>query len=161
MFYDKLQRLSFRFFDANQSGSIINRVAGDVQAVRMFVDGVLIQVITVIISLAIYLSYMISLQPLLTLACLATTPLLWIGAAIFSRLVRPAYQENSKLVDRVMLVLSENIQGQAVVKGFGRADAENQKFRDATNNVRKQKTVSFLSSRGSSRSWESSRSSTC
>ena len=68
--YDKLQRLSFRFFDANQSGSIINRVAGDVQAVRMFVDGVLIQVVTVIISLGIYLSYMISLQPLLTLACL-------------------------------------------------------------------------------------------
>src|SRR5262249_15542395 len=36
--YNKLQRLSFRFFDANQSGSIINRVAGDVQAVRQFVD---------------------------------------------------------------------------------------------------------------------------
>ena len=50
--YDKLQRLSFRFFDANQSGSIINRVAGDVQAVRMFVDGVMIQVLTVILSLA-------------------------------------------------------------------------------------------------------------
>ena len=45
--YDKLQRLSFRFFDANQSGSIINRVAGDVQAVRMFVDGVVIQFLTV------------------------------------------------------------------------------------------------------------------
>ena len=141
--YDKLQRLSFRFFDANQSGSIINRVAGDVQAVRMFVDGVLIQVITVIISLGIFLSYMISLQPLLTLACLATTPLLWIGAAIFSRLVRPAYQENSKLIDRVMLVLSENIQGQAVVKGFGRADAENQKFDTATGNVRQQKDGIF------------------
>lgn len=141
--YDKLQRLSFRFFDANQSGSIINRVAGDVQAVRMFVDGVLIQVVTVIISLGIYLSYMISLQPLLTLACLATTPLLWIGAAIFSRLVRPAYQQNSKLIDRVMLVLSENIQGQAVVKGFGRADAENQKFDTATGNVRQQKDGIF------------------
>src|SRR5690606_37594272 len=35
--YDKVQRLSLRFFDANRSGSIINRVAGDVQAVRMFV----------------------------------------------------------------------------------------------------------------------------
>jgi ABC-type multidrug transport system fused ATPase/permease subunit len=137
--YDKLQRLSFRFFDANQSGSIINRVAGDVQAVRMFVDGVLIQVITVIISLGIYLSYMISLQPLLTLACLATTPFLWIGAAIFSKLVRPAYQENSKLIDRVMLVLSENIQGQAVVKGFGRAAAECQKFDVATDSVQQQK----------------------
>src|SRR5690606_33743247 len=29
--YDKLQVLSFRFFDRNSSGSIINRVTGDVQ----------------------------------------------------------------------------------------------------------------------------------
>jgi ATP-binding cassette, subfamily B, bacterial len=53
--YNKLQRLSFRFFDANQSGSIINRVAGDVQAVRQFVDGVILQVLTVLLSLAFYL----------------------------------------------------------------------------------------------------------
>ena len=33
--YDKLQRLSFRFFDANTTGSIITRVTGDVQSVRM------------------------------------------------------------------------------------------------------------------------------
>ncbi len=82
--YDKLQRLSFRFFDANQSGSIINRVAGDVQAVRMFIDGVVIQVITVIISLAVFMTYMFRINVWLTLACLATTPLLWICGYIFS-----------------------------------------------------------------------------
>src|SRR4051812_4445320 len=32
--YEKLQRLSFRFFDANATGSIINRVTSDVQSVR-------------------------------------------------------------------------------------------------------------------------------
>ncbi len=32
--YDKLQRLSFRFFDANTTGSIITRVTGDVQSVQ-------------------------------------------------------------------------------------------------------------------------------
>jgi ABC-type multidrug transport system fused ATPase/permease subunit len=41
--FDKLQRLSFRFFDENASGSIFNRVTGDVQSVRSFVDGVLLQ----------------------------------------------------------------------------------------------------------------------
>ena len=41
--YAKLQQLSFRFYDANASSSIINRVTGDVQSVRMFVDQVLIQ----------------------------------------------------------------------------------------------------------------------
>ncbi|MGC4005420.1 MAG: ABC transporter ATP-binding protein [Pirellulales bacterium] len=137
--YDKLQRLSFRFFDANQSGTIINRVTGDVQAVRMFIDGVLIQVITVVISLGIYLAYMLSIAPGLTAACLATTPLLWIGAAILLRMVRPAYQVNSALVDHVMLVLSENVQGQSVVKGFGRADVENAKFDRASRGARSER----------------------
>ncbi|HTU27440.1 MAG TPA: ABC transporter transmembrane domain-containing protein, partial [Pirellulales bacterium] len=71
--YDKLQRLSFRFFDANAASSIINRVAGDVQAMRLFVDGVIIEVLTVLLSLAVYLAYMLSIHVGLTLASLATT----------------------------------------------------------------------------------------
>ncbi len=51
--YDKLQRLSFRFFDANTTGSIITRVTGDVQAVRMFVDQVLIQSVIMAVSLVV------------------------------------------------------------------------------------------------------------
>ena len=97
--YDKLQRLSFRFFDANQSGSIINRVAGDVQAVRMFIDGVIIQVLTVALSLAVYLAYMLSVHVPLTLACLATTPLLWWAAVRFSR-TRAARVFAQQRVDR-------------------------------------------------------------
>jgi ABC-type multidrug transport system fused ATPase/permease subunit len=61
--YDKLQRLSFRFFDANNTGSIITRVTGDVQSVRMFVDQVLIQSVIMVISLTVYIVYMASLSP--------------------------------------------------------------------------------------------------
>ena len=52
--YEKLQRLSFRFFDANSTGSIITRVTGDVQSVRMFVDQVLMQSVITGISLTVY-----------------------------------------------------------------------------------------------------------
>ncbi len=141
--YDKLQRLSFRFFDANQSGSIINRVAGDVQAVRMFVDGVVIQFITVVLSLAVYLAYMFSLHVPLTLACLATTPLLWWRALMFSKTVKPAYARNSKLVDHLVLTLAENIQAVHVVKGFGREREEIAKFTAANRATRDQKNWIF------------------
>ena len=53
--YDKLQRLSFRFFDANASGTIINRVTGDVQNLRLFVDGVIIQGVILVLSLVVRL----------------------------------------------------------------------------------------------------------
>jgi ABC-type multidrug transport system fused ATPase/permease subunit len=141
--YNKLQRLSFRFFDANQSGSIINRVAGDVQAVRSFVDGVVLQALTVLLSLCVYLGYMLSVHVPLTLACLATTPLLWICSIIFSRSVRPEYFKNSDLVDRLILTLSENVQGVQVVKGFGREQQEIDKFVTVNRAVLDQKRKIF------------------
>ena len=50
---------------------------GDVQSVRMFVDQVLMQSVIMVVSLTAYVVYMASLSPSLTVACLATTPVLW------------------------------------------------------------------------------------
>ncbi|MEM8738385.1 MAG: ABC transporter ATP-binding protein [Planctomycetota bacterium] len=137
--YDKLQRLSFRFYDANESGSIINRVTGDVQMVRMFVDKVLIQVLMLVISLAFFAGYMFTLHVKLTLACLATTPIIWGLTAWFSRLVKPAYRKNRELFDRAIRVLSENTQGVHVVKGFARQGREIESFNAASDAVAEQK----------------------
>jgi len=136
--YEKLQRLSFRFFDANNTGSIITRVTSDVQAVRMFVDQVLIQSVIMGVSLTIYVIYMASLHPGLTLACLATTPVLWILAAWFSRQVQPAMAHNRTLVERMVQLFAESIQGIAVTKGFGREAESRAKFEAANNAVLRQ-----------------------
>jgi len=137
--YDKLQRLSFQFFDDNESGSIINRVTTDVQSVRLFVDGVIIESLTIILSLGFFLAYMLRLNWKLTLACLATTPVMWVGVVIFSRMVRPAYRKNRTLMDRLVLTLQETLLGIRVVKGFNREAQQMEKF-DADNAaVRNQK----------------------
>jgi ATP-binding cassette subfamily B protein len=132
--YEKLQRLSFRFYDANTTGSIITRVTSDVQNVRMFVDQVLIQSLIMVISLTVYVIYMASLSPGLTVACLATTPLLWLMAAAFSRKIQPEYARNRTLVDKMVQILTESIQGIVVTKGFGR-EAENRAYFDAANDA--------------------------
>lgn len=141
--YDKLQRLSFRFFDNHRSGSIINRVTGDVQAVRMFVDGVVVQMLAVALSLVVYLYYMLRLHVGLTLAALATTPLLWLAAVMFSRRVRPAYQRGSELTDDLVLRLSEAVQGIHVVKGFAREEEQIARFAQANRAVEMQKDGIF------------------
>lgn len=141
--YDKLQRLSFHFFDANESSSLINRAAGDVTSVRNFVDGVLIRVLTVTLTLVIYLAYMFNIHAGLTLACLATTPLLWIVAVLFSRRVQPAYRQASELVDKAVTTVVENVQGVHVVKGFGREPQEIAKFAAANRQIRQQRARIF------------------
>ncbi len=141
--YDKLQRLSFRFFDANTTSSIITRVTSDVQSVRMFVDQVLIQSVIMVISLTVYVAYMINLSPPLTLACLATTPLLWVLAAWHTRRTQPEYAHNRTLVERMIQVFVENIQGVAVTKAFGRETEARARFEAANNAVLAQQHVIF------------------
>ena len=141
--YDKLQRLSFRFFDANESGSIINRVTSDVQGLRTFVDVVLLETIIITLSLAAYITYMAQIHLPLTIACLATTPLIYILVTIFSRIVRPAYRKNRKLFDNAVTVLSENVQGVHVVKGFGLQHQQTQTFSHANATVASHKKSIF------------------
>lgn len=133
--YDKLQRLSFRFYDANASGAIINRVTGDVRAVGMFMEQVLMQGVVLVVSLLVYFAYMMAIHPTLTLACLAPTPILWFTTKRFSQTVRPAFLENRTLFDDLILKLSENLRGIHVVKGFAREGDEIERFRTRNHKV--------------------------
>ncbi len=54
------------------------------------------------------------------LVILATTPVLAIVTAWFSRLIQPRYQRNRELVDRMVQFFAESIQGIQVTKAFGR-----------------------------------------
>lgn len=137
--YAKLQSMSFRFFDETASGSIINRVTGDVQNTRLFIDGVIIQGLVMILSLAFYLVYMVGIHAPLTLACLCSTPLLWLFTSIFTRRMRPLYKESRELADDLTLTFSETLQGIQVVKGFAREPEMTRRFGEANRRVRNQK----------------------
>ena len=126
--FDKLQHLSFRFFDENASGSIINRVTGDVQSVRTFVDGVLLPGTMTILSLSAYVAYMLRTEAWLTLACLVPTPAVWFLTSRFLRWSRPMYRESRVLNDDMVLAMSEGIHGIQVTKVFGREDHDLAKF---------------------------------
>jgi ATP-binding cassette subfamily B protein len=141
--YDKMQRLSFRFFDANASGSIINRVSGDVQQVRAFIDAVLLPSIIMVLSLGIYLFFMLQKHVGLTFACLSTTPVLWVMTRAFSKRVRPLYRKNRRLMDDMILALSEGLQGVQVTKGFGREKQELARFVAKNVEVRDQQQRQF------------------
>lgn len=142
--YAKLQVLSFCFYDAGESSSIINRAAGDANNVRNFIDGVIIRLITVILTLTVYLIYMMQMHPMLTLACLATTPFLWASAVMFSAIVQPAYRRASELGDVMIRTLVENLQGIQVVKAFAREAEQAEKFETANHNIRDLKNSIFF-----------------
>jgi ATP-binding cassette subfamily B protein len=141
--YDKLQRLSFRFFDSNASGTIINRVTGDVQNLRLFVDGVLLQSLIMTVTLALVLIYMLQLHVMLTVVCLISSPVLLIMTLVFSHYVHPAYARNRDLVDSMIGVLTESVQGIQVIKGFALEGEERKRFGKIAADVRDQQNSLF------------------
>ena len=141
--YDKMQRLSFRFFDSKTSGSLINRVTGDVQTTRMFVQEVMIRTIILSVTLIVFLIFMLGINVRLTLACLLPTPLIWYFAALYGRVVNPQYRKNRELTDDLVACMVESIQGIHVIKGFAMQDEEIRHFSRLNREVRDQKQRIF------------------
>ncbi len=142
--YARLQRLSFRFFDVHGSNSIFNRVTGDVQNTRLFVDGVLLQGINMAITLVTYGFFMWRIQPGLTLACLSVTIPLWGVARFYSARLRPEYLRNRELTDDMILLFSETVRGMQTVKGFAAEDLQRKRFEEANDRVSSQQRRIFL-----------------
>jgi ATP-binding cassette, subfamily B, bacterial len=141
--YAKLQRLSFRFFEVNGSSSIFNRLTGDVQNTRLFVDGVVLQGINMVITLAAYFVFMWAIHPALTVACLSVTiPLAWM-TQYYSQRLRPGYLRNRDLSDNLVQIFTESILGIQTIKGFAAEANRLQKFEEANNQVSDQQKRIF------------------
>jgi ATP-binding cassette subfamily B protein len=142
--FDKLLRLGHGFFQRNTSGSIINRVTADVQSLRSFIDGVLLQGALLVFTLAVCVAYMVHVHVALTIACLAPTPLIWFATSWFSRWARPAYERSRALSDAMVLAMSEGVKGIRVTKTFGAEAHELERFRRHNRAVRDQQEQIFL-----------------
>jgi ATP-binding cassette subfamily B protein len=141
--YAKLQRLSFRFFDVHGSNSIFNRVTGDVQNTRLFVDGVLLQGVNMVMTLAAYAFFMWRIEPRLTMACLSVSLPLWGVAHVYSTRLRPGYMRNRELTDKMVLSFSESIRGMQTVKGFAAEPYQIRRFEAANDEVSAQQRKIF------------------
>ena len=141
--YARLQRLSFRFFEVNGSSSIFNRVTGDVQNTRLFVDGVVLQGLNMVVTLVAYFFFMWRIHPGLTLACLSVTPVLWAVTHYYSQRLRPGYLRNRELYDNLVALFSENIRGMQTIKGFAAEKHQDARFAQGNDEVSAQQQKVF------------------
>lgn len=118
--YDKLQSLSFAFFDDHDTGQIINRISGDALRVRVFIEGVLIRAVVALASFAIFVVWMLSANPWLTAAVVLVLPLQAAIVLRYGRRTKPRFRHHAELVDRLIHRFQESIAGVRVVRVFGR-----------------------------------------
>jgi ABC-type multidrug transport system fused ATPase/permease subunit len=141
--YAKLQHLSFGFFDTHGSNSIFNRVTGDAQNTRLFVDGVILQGVTTVLTLVAYAAYMGRIHAGLTCACLSVAVPLALVTSYYSGRLRPQYLRNRELSDQMVLVFTESVRGMQTVKGFAAEPFQVRRFTEANDQVTAQQRRIF------------------
>jgi len=128
--YERAQYLPMRFYDKTSTGSVINRISGDSNAIQSFMLNVSQNVVIQSFKLVGIIVIMLIKDPTLTLLSLIPVPLVVIGARIFSKKIRPFYLRIWRRWTAVTSVLTDTIPGIRVVKSFTNEKNTTKRFSD-------------------------------
>jgi len=126
--YEKLQFLSFRYYDRAKTGDLMSRLTGDLEAIRNFVGFGFAQLLNLVLMVTFGMAVMMSIHWQLTLITLITIPFLAGVALKFEAKIHPAFQEMRQALSSLTTAVQENITGVRTVKAFAREPHEVEKF---------------------------------
>ncbi len=126
--YSHLLRLSFRFFDRNQTGQLMSRATVDLQNVRFFLGYGLIFLIQHILTVVGVTVLLFLIDWRLALIALAITPLLIAVAWRYSHVSHPVLRDVQQRLADMTTVAEESIVGVNVVKSFAQEDPQEARF---------------------------------
>jgi ATP-binding cassette subfamily B protein len=127
--YSHFVRLSFGFYDRNQTGQLMSRATVDLQSVRFFLGYGLVFFFQNILTVASVTVVLFFFEWRLALIVLAVTPFLILLAYRYSHIAHPTLRDVQQKLADVATVTEENIVGVHVVKAFAQEPAEEEKFR--------------------------------
>ncbi|MGC8799588.1 MAG: ABC transporter ATP-binding protein [Chloroflexus sp.] len=126
--FSKIQRMSFSFYDRNQTGQLMVRATDDVERVRTFVAQGLVLTAQSFLLLTGALIVLAFTNWQLTLVIVPLLPIALAVFFIFGRISQPLFAEVQNRLSRLNTILQENIAGIKVVKAFTRESYEEQRF---------------------------------
>jgi len=135
--FDNLVRLPAGYYERHASGNLISRVTYDAAQVTTAATDAVTIVVKDGVSIVALLGVLLWLDWMLTLVVLAMAPLIaWIVKAV-SRRLRAASLAAQRTMGDITHVLQESIDNHKVVKVFGGQQAEQARFFEAANRMRR------------------------
>jgi ATP-binding cassette, subfamily B, multidrug efflux pump len=129
--YEKLQFLSFRYYDNAKTGDLMSRLTADVEGFRFFLSFGFSELIRFVLLIGISFSVMFYYSVSLTFVTLATLPFLAVVVFKFDKAVHPAFRGIRKSFGKLNTKVQENISGINTVKSLSREDYEIGRFNDS------------------------------
>jgi len=126
--YEKLQYLSFQYYDKARTGDLMSRLTGDLDGIRQFIGFGFPQFLNVFLMVGFGSVMMAVMNWKLMLITLVTMPFLVFTAFRFEAKIHPAFREIRKSMSDLTTAVQENITGVRTVKSFAREAHEVEKF---------------------------------
>ena len=126
--YEKLQYLSFRYYDNAKTGDLMSRLTADVEGFRFFLSFGFSEFIRLILLIGISLSVMFYYSVQLTIVTMFALPFLVIVVYKFDKQVHPAFRSVRKSFGQLNTRVQESISGINTVKSLSKEDFEISKF---------------------------------
>lgn len=136
--FDKLQRLGFAYHDQAQTGQLITRVTSDVDQVRDFLGGGLVQAVSAAVMLIGAVVLLLRMNVALALLSFLVIPATIAVLAVFVRRLGPMFKINQQRLAALNTVLQENVAGARVVRAFAREEYETTRYDTANRSLLEQ-----------------------
>lgn len=134
--YEKLQYLSFQYYDQARTGDLMSRLTADLQAVRDFIGFGFVQILNVVMMFVFGTTMLLTINWQLTLITMISMPFLVFTAIRFEGKIHPAFRSIRKSMSTMTTSVQENITGVRTVKSFAREPHEIQKFTERNEDYR-------------------------
>jgi len=135
--YEKLNTLSFQYYDKAKTGDLMSRLTADLEAIRNFIGFGFAQLLNVLFMVVLGGALMISMNWKLTLITLLPVPLLLLLAFRFESQIHPIFREMRKAMSNLTTAVQENITGVRTVKSYAQEGYEVNKFSERSEQFRK------------------------
>jgi subfamily B ATP-binding cassette protein MsbA len=126
--YHHIQRLSLAYYDRQQTGDLISRVTGDIDAIQDFISSALLGILVDILTLLGMLGVMFYLNWQFTLIALSVTPVLFTVVYTFTRGIKKASRQVRKKEGEIISTIQEVFTSIRVVKAFASEDYEQKRL---------------------------------
>lgn len=126
--YEKLNTLSYQYYDKAKTGDLMSRLTADLEAIRNFIGFGMAQLLNVVLMVVLGGTMMIIFNWKLTLITLLPIPILLVLAFRFESQIHPIFREMRKAMSNLTTAVQENITGVRTVKSYARESYEVSKF---------------------------------
>ena len=135
--YAHIQRLPYRWHAAAQTGDVIQRATTDVDTVRRFLSGMLLEFVRTILMVLVGAAVMFTINTTLALITIGMVIPVALVSVLFHTRIHRLYTDQEEAEGRLFTVIQENVTGIRVVRTFGRSGFELDKFSAANEENRR------------------------